>query len=468
MKYTFPKNFLFGSATSGPQSEGFYNKANESIWDHWCKIDISKFHNEVGCEYTSRFYETFREDIKLMKELGHNSFRTSIQWSRLIKDFYTLEVSEDGVQFYNNLIDELIKNNIEPMICLSHFDMPLKLQEDLGGWESKKTTELFALYAKKSFELFGDRVKKWFTFNEPVVVPEGGYLYKWHYPSKTSFKEAVNVGYNINLASAKAIREYRKLGLKGEIGIILNLTPSYPRDINNKEDVKSAQICDLLFNRSFLDPAIHGVFPKELISFLTENNLMPECTKEESEIIKENTINILGVNYYQPRRVKQRETKTNYKTVNEIMPDDFYENYEMPGRMMNPHRGWEIYYKGVYDIGKNIKENYNNIKWFVSENGMGVEGEEKFLKNDNGKSFVEDDYRIEFIKEHMKCLLNAIYEGSNCIGYHLWTFIDCWSWLNSYKNRYGYIRYDLKTKEKTIKKSGRWISEVVKNNGFDD
>ena len=145
------------------------------------------------------------------------------------------------------------------------------------------------------------------------------------------------------------------------------------------------------------------------------------------------------------------------------MPDMFFDNYEMPGRKMNPYRGWEIYEKGIYDICTNIRENYNNIPFYISENGMGVEGEEKYI-NENG--VVEDDYRIEFIKDHLRWLHKGIQEGANCKGYHLWTFIDCWSWTNAYKNRYGLIALDLETQKRTIKKSGRWFKEVADNNGF--
>ena len=135
----------------------------------------------------------------------------------------------------------------------------------------------------------------------------------------------------------------------------------------------------------------------------------------------------------------------------------------MPGRRMNPYRGWEIYPEAMYDIAMNLKNNYNNIPWYISENGMGVEGEDRY-KNEDG--IIEDDYRIDFIKEHLEHLHRGIEEGSNCFGYHTWTPIDCWSWLNAYKNRYGYISVDLDTQKKTIKKSGRWIKEVTENNGF--
>ena len=178
-------------------------------------------------------------------------------------------------------------------------------------------------------------------------------------------------------------------------------------------------------------------------------------------IIKNNTIDFLGVNYYQPRRVKAREVEFDNK--NGWMPDKYFENYEMPGRRMNPYRGWEIYPQCMYDIAINIRDNYNNIPWYISENGMGVEGEERYINNEG---IIEDDYRIEFFEEHLQYLHKGIVEGSNCFGFHSWTPIDCWSWSNAYKNRYGYIAVDLPTQIKTIKKSGRWIKEVSQNNGF--
>ncbi|WP_297438632.1 family 1 glycosylhydrolase, partial [uncultured Clostridium sp.] len=171
-------------------------------------------------------------------------------------------------------------------------------------------------------------------------------------------------------------------------------------------------------------------------------------------------IDFLGVNYYQPRRVKARCEKLE---VNTWMPDLYFENYEMPNRRMNPYRGWEIYPESMYDISINIRDNYDNIPWFISENGMGVEGESRYI---NESGIVEDDYRIDFFKEHLEFLHKGIEEGSNCFGFHSWTPIDCWSWCNAYKNRYGYISVDLETQKKTIKKSGRWIKEVSDNNGF--
>ncbi|WP_270211416.1 glycoside hydrolase family 1 protein [Streptococcus anginosus] len=461
---TFPKGFFWGTASSGPQTEGRFegDRKGENIWDYWYSKEPEKFFNHIGPDKASYNYQYYKEDVQLMKATGHNSFRTSIQWSRLIPEGVGA-VNPKAVDFYNSFIDELIANGIEPFINLYHFDMPMTLQEK-GGWLNRETVDAYVNFAKTCFELFGDRVKYWFTHNEPIVPVEGGYLYNFHYPNEVNMKHAVQVAFHEMLASSLAVKAYHE-SQDGKIGIILNLTPSYPRDENNPKDVKAAQIADAFFNRSFLDPAIKGEYPADLIALIKRLDMVPEHTSEDSQTIKENTIDLLGVNYYQPRRVKEKENPAD-KDPQNLMPDDFFDYYDMPNKKMNPYRGWEIYEKGIYDIMINIRDNYGNIPCYVSENGMGVEGEERYI-NTNGQ--IEDDYRIDFIKDHLRYLHQAIKEGANCLGYHLWTCMDNWSWCNAYKNRYGLIAVDLDKKGKrTIKKSGYFFKELSDKNGFED
>ncbi|GIN61872.1 6-phospho-beta-glucosidase GmuD [Robertmurraya siralis] len=461
IKYRFPDGFWWGSAASGPQTEGAaaVDGKGKNIWDHWYEIEPNRFFDGVGPDKTSQFYYKYKDDILLMKESGHNSFRMSIQWSRLIPEGRG-KVNQKAVEFYNNVINEMIAHGIEPFVNLFHFDMPLKLQE-IGGWINRETVDAYVKYAQTCFELFGDRVKFWFTHNEPIVPVEGGYLYDFHYPNEVDFGKAVQVAFHSILASAKAIQAYRKLKQDGKIGIILNLTPSYPRS-QNSADLQAAKLADAFFNRSFLDPSVKGEFPRELIQILKDEGFLPKIMSGDLAIIKENTVDLLGVNYYQPRRVKAKENLPNPNAP--FMPERFFDHYEMPGRKMNPHRGWEIYEKGIYDILTNLRENYGNIECFISENGMGVEGEEKF-RDQNG--MIQDDYRIEFIQEHLKWVHKALEEGANVKGYHLWTFMDNWSWSNAYKNRYGLVSVNLnKDGERTIKKSGQWFKSVSEHNGF--
>ncbi|MEK3799865.1 glycoside hydrolase family 1 protein [Peribacillus sp. FSL H8-0477] len=461
IQFKFPEDFWWGSSASATQTEGAadLDGKGKNIWDHWFEIEANRFFDGVGPQNTSQFYYKYKEDIQLMKEIGHNSFRLSISWSRLFPEGKG-EMNEKAVEFYNNVIDALIAAEIEPFVNLYHFDMPMALQET-GGWNNRETVDAYEKYAETCFSLFGDRVKKWFTHNEPIVPVEGGYLYDFHYPNEVNFQKAVQVAYHTILSSAKAIKIYKTMKLDGKIGIILNLTPSYPRS-QHPADLKASVLCDAFFNRSFLDPSVKGTFPTELVDILKEEGYMPVIEDGDLTIIKENTVDLLGVNYYQPRRVKAKDSFPN--PDGPFMPDRYFDNYIMPGRKMNVYRGWEIYEKGVYDILTNLKDNYGNIECFISENGMGVEGEERF-RNEDG--MIEDDYRIDFISEHLKWVHKALIEGSNVKGYHLWTFMDNWSWSNAYKNRYGFVSVNLeKDNERTVKKSGYWFKDVAANNGF--
>lgn len=460
---TFPKDFWWGAATSGPQSEGRFQKKHANMFDHWYDIEPEVFYDRVGPDMASNFYNSYREDIALMKQTGLNSLRTSIQWTRLIKDLETNEVDPVGVAFYNNMIDEFLSQNIRPIFNLHHFDLPVELYHKYGGWESKKVVDLFVGFAEQCFALFGDRVKDWVTHNEPMVVVDGEYLFQFHYPKLVDGKKAVQVAYNLNLASAKVMAKFREMGQPqagGRIGTVLNLTPTYAAS-DAEADQEAARIAELWNNKMFLDPAIKGEFPVELLELLTKDGVLWQSTADELALIKENTVDFIGVNFYHPNRVKTPDIAPN--SVGAWMPDRYYDAYQMPGRRMNIDKGWEIYPKAVYDIAINIRDNYGNLPWFVSENGMGVSREERFMDE---KGQILDDYRIEFIKEHLQWLHKGIEEGSNCFGYHLWTPIDCWSWSNAYRNRYGLIANDIHTQIKTIKKSGEWFKTLAENNGF--
>lgn len=455
----FPKGFYFGSATSATQSEGSFkgDGKGKDIWDKWHELEPYKFFDEVGPQTTTSMYKHYKEDIVLLKKVGHNSFRTSISWARLFPEGFG-EINQVAVDYYKDYFNTLKANDIEPFVNLYHFDMPLALQE-IGGWENRKVVDYYKDYAKTCFNLFGDTVKHWFAFNEPIVHVECGYLNQYHYPMVVDAKAAAQVGYHTALATALAIKEYRADRHDGKIGTVLNLTPAYPRS-SNPADVKAAEIAEAFQNKSFLDPAVKGVFPKLLVDILKDNDILPTYTKEDLEIIKANTVDFLGVNYYQPVRVKAKDYVVHPDAP--FMPTHYFDFYDMPGKKMNPYRGWEIFPEGIYDIAINIRDNYNNIEWMITENGMGVKNEARFKVDGE----IQDDYRIDFFKDHLSFLHKGITEGSNCIGYHVWTPIDCWSWLNAYKNRYGLIELDLKTQQRTIKKSGKWFNDLLKNNGF--
>lgn len=272
-------------------------------------------------------------------------------------------------------------------------------------------------------------------------------------------KKAVQVGYHTLMAHVLAVQEFKKSTVKGKIGIILNVLPAYSRS-DSPEDLLAKRNSDLLNTRSFLDPAVLGEVPVELVDLLKDNQLLPVVDSGDKAVIRANTVDFVGINYYQPTRV-QAPINPHHPAQ---MPSDLYAPYDWPDKKIDPYRGWEIYPQALYDIAIMMKEQYRNIPWYVSENGMGVADESRF-KNEQG--MIDDDYRIDFIKEHLEQLHRAMEAGSNCFGYHMWTFVDCWSWLNGYKNRYGFYSVDLDNHYKrTVKKSGLWFKQMTDKNGF--
>lgn len=464
MKVTFPVDFWWGGATSGPQNEGRFHKPHVNVFDYHYDTKPEDFFRYVGPDVASDFYHLYESDIALFKELGFNSLRTSIQWTRLIDDLEEGTLNPEGVAYYNRVIDALLAAGIRPIINLHHFDLPIELYERYGGWESKHVVELFVKFARRAFECFGDRVTDWMTFNEPMVVVEGQYLYSFHYPMLVDGKKAVQVAYNLQLASAKAIQAYRQINQnpQGRVTIALNLTPAYPSS-QSEEDLAAAHFANLFVNRLFLDASVKGEFPEELVAILAKDGVLWESTPEELAIIRDNRVDYIGVNYYHPHRVKAPEISPNSLTV-DWMPQRYFNDYQMPGRRMNVDKGWEIYPQALYDIAKNLQDNYDNIPWFVSENGIGVSREERYLDQ---TGIIQDHYRIQFFSEHLYWLNRAMQEGANCFGYHVWTPVDGWSWLNAYKNRYGLISNDIHTQTRTVKKSGWWFKDLTANHGFE-
>ena len=454
----FPKDFWWGAATSGPQLEGRFNKKHANIFDYDFEKFPEHFWHGIGPDVASNFYNDFREDIRLMKKAGLNSVRTSIQWSRLIDDLEEGTVNPEAVEFYNAVIDEFLSNGIRPIINLHHFDLPVELLHKYGGWANKQVISFYVKYAEQCFRLFGDRVSDWFTHNEPMVVVEGGYLYQFHYPDLVDGKLAVQVAYNLQLASSLAIQKYREVNQNsdGKIGIILNLSPNYPAS-QDKEDIAAAHFADLWQNRLFMDASVKGKFPNELVEILTKDGVLWNSTLEELETIKNNKVDMFGVNFYHPNRAQRPHYSPDSLTV-DWLPNKYFDDYKMVGARMNVDKGLEIYPQTLYNIAKNIQKNYGNIPWFVSECGIGVSNEDRYLNRDG---LIEDDYRIQFVQEHLYWLHKAIDEGANYYGFHLWTPIDCFSWRNSYRNRYGLISVNIHTQKKCLKKSAYFFKNLA-------
>lgn len=446
---------------SGPQTEGAYRTGGklENIWDTWSDRSISDFYNKVGSYVGNNFYEKYEEDIRLLKSLGLDSFRTSIQWSRLLDQDGKL--NREGADFYHRVCSCAKEQEIDLFMNLYHFDMPTYLFRR-GGWENREVVEAYSAYARTAFREFGKEIRYWFTFNEPIVEPDQRYRDGVWYPFIRDAKRGMAVQYHLSLAHSLAVREFRKAKAEGylledaQIGLINCFAPPYTKENPSPEDLEALRMEDGIKNRWWLDLVAEGKLPEDIIERLKADGLMPEMRPGDEQILSEGKVDWLGFNYYHPSRVQAPQRKQD-----ENGDPKYSDPYVWPEAKMNIYRGWEIYPKGIYDFGMKMKEEYPELKFFISENGMGVEHEERF-RNEDG--VIQDDYRIEFVKEHLEWILKAIQDGAQCMGYHYWALIDNWSWNNAFKNRYGMIEVDLAGDyQRRFKKSAGWIQEVIQN-----
>ncbi|HIC2036961.1 glycoside hydrolase family 1 protein [Enterobacter soli] len=452
-----PKDFILGAAASAWQTEGWSGKkAGQDSWlDLWYKNDRHVWHNGYGPAVATDFINRYREDVALMKQAGLTHYRTSINWSRFLTDYENATVDEEYAAYYDALFDEMHRQGIEPMICLEHYELPGVLLETYGGWGSKHVVELFVRYAEKVFERYHTKVTRWFSFNEPIVVQTRVYLdaLRWPYEQNTSTWMQWN--HHKVLATAKVVKLFREKGYRGSVGCILNPEVTYPRS-RAPHDIRAAEMYDLFYNRVFLDPLVHGHYPQALFTLLEQHQVSWDYTPEELALIADNTVDELGINLYYPHRVKAPSRAWHPETP--FHPAYYYEPFELPGRRMNKSRGWEIYPRIIYDMAMRIKNDYRNIRWFVAESGMGVENEAQFRNRDG---IIEDNYRIDFISEHLYYTLLAREEGANCHGYMLWAFTDNVSPMNAFKNRYGLIEIDLDdNRARCAKKSATWFRQL--------
>ena len=456
-RISIPQDFILGAAASAWQTEGWSGKreGQDSWIDLWYKNDRHVWHNGYGPAVATDFINRFREDVALMKQAGLTHYRTSINWSRFLIDYENAVVDETYAAWYDELFAEMHRQGIEPMICLEHYELPGTLLETYGGWGSKHVVELFTRYAEQVFARYHKVVKRWFTFNEPIVVQTRVYLDALRWPYEQNTGTWMQWNHHKVLATAKVVKLFREKGYSGSVGCILNPEVTYPRS-RAAHDVRAAEIYDLFYNRVFIDPLVHGRYPQALFSLLEQHDVQWEYNEQELALIADNTVDELGINLYYPHRVKAPSRAWHPETP--FHPAYYYEPFELPGRRMNKSRGWEIYPRIIYDMAMRIKNDYRNIPWFVAESGMGVENESQFRNRDG---VIEDDYRITFISEHLYYTLLAREEGANCHGYMLWAFTDNVSPMNAFKNRYGLIEIDLDNQRaRRPKKSASWFRQL--------
>lgn len=456
----FDDHFIWGSATSSYQIEGAASKDGKgpSIWDAFSSIP-GKTHNgetgEIACDH----YHKFEEDIQLMKNMGIKAYRFSISWPRVMPTGKN-DVNEAGIQFYNDLIDALLKAGITPWVTLYHWDLPLALQLEDDGWLGAGISDHFAAYADLCFERFGDRVKNWITLNEPWVVAILGYGQGVFAPGRISNSEPYLAGHQLILAHAKAVRVYKeKYGHQnGQIGITNNCDWREPLT-DKKEDIDAAERALQFFLAWFADPIYMGDYPQVMKERLNER--LPSFTAEEKEMIKGSS-DFFGLNHYTTMYAAHDDGNQKEQSVygNGGISEDQNVNLSLDKNWEFTLMNWAVVPWGCKKLLQWIDKRYNNPDIYITENGCAYPDQIV-----NGE--VDDQKRLDFYKGYLTACREAIDEGVKLKGYFAWSFMDNFEWASGYDKRFGLHYVDFETLERTPKKSALWFREVIKQNSLD-
>jgi 6-phospho-beta-glucosidase len=466
----FREDFLWGSASAAYQIEGAYNIdfKGPSIWDSWSHLYGKTFegtNGDIACDH----YNRYMEDISLMSEMGLKTYRFSISWSRILPDGVG-EINQKGIEFYNSLINELIKNNIEPMVTLYHWDLPLSLQEKYQGWLSEDIVDDFVNYCEICFSNFYDRVKYWIVINEPNIFTSLGYLYGLHPPGDFDMGLYLKAFHNTVLAHSKTVIKYKEKRYKGYIGSSIAFTPSYSVS-DSENDLHAKEMYDSLNSYWHLDSYYKGVYPEKGLDYYKSIGIMPYIADKDMEIMKmaASLCDFIGINYYQSVTIgynpldgigfSQMNTSGKKGTQLESGIPGLYKSFRNE-KLRYTDWDWVIDPDGL-EYALNTLKNRYNLPIIISENGLGA------FDSINEDGHIDDDYRIEFIKEHIQAIKKAKSNGVEVIAYCTWSFTDLLSWLNGYKKRYGFVHIDFESGslKRTKKKSFNWYKNVIETNG---
>jgi beta-glucosidase len=381
--------------------------------------------------------------VESIKKLGLKAYRFSISWPRVIPKGKGI-INEVGLDFYDHLVDELLKAGIEPFVTLYHWDLPQVLQEK-GGWANRDTAGHFADYAAVIAHRLGDRVHYWIIHNEPSVVSFLGHFSGVHAPGIKNFVTALQVSHHLLLSHGKAVEVLKSLGDdKTMVGITLNLSPVYPAS-QKEEDIKAAKRYDGGLNRWFLDPIFKGVYPQDMWGYYKDK--VPQVLPGDMSIISKK-VDFLGVNYYTRSVVKADPRKP--FGISSLKPEGpEYTDME-----------WEVYPQGIYEILKRVQDDYNPQTLYITENGVAFPDK----LNEEGK--VKDARRIDYLRKHLIFAHKAIEEGVKLRGYFVWSLMDNFEWAYGYSKRFGLIYMDYPTQKRTFKESAYWYKKVIEGNAI--
>ena len=437
----FGEDFYWGVSTSAYQNEGGFDSGGKglSIWDEFCGQKGKILNDEKG-DNACEFYHRYEDDLTLMHQMGIRNFRFSLSWPRILPKG-TGEINEEGITFYNNLIDKCLSHNITPWITLYHWGLPAHL-EAKGGWTNRQIIEWFSEYVVVCVETFGDRVKNWMVLNEPMVFTGAGYFLGVHAPGKKGLNKFLAAAHHAVLCQAEGGRIIRNLLPEANIGTTFSC--SYIEPLNGKKrHVKAAKRVDALLNRLFLEPALGLGYPFEELKLLKRIEKFYAPGDEEKMRFD---FDFIGVQNY-TREIIKYSFLTPFINARIIKAG----TRNVPVTLMD----WEVYPQAIYEMLKKFNAYPQIRELIITENGAAFTD-----KVEAGQ--VIDPLRKEYLMQHMTELLKAKLEGVKVKGYFIWTFMDNFEWAEGFYPRFGIVYVDFKTQQRIIKASGKWFKEFLK------
>ncbi|MET9378308.1 GH1 family beta-glucosidase [Streptomyces sp. NPDC003035] len=463
---SFPPGFLWGAATAAYQIEGAAAEDGRtpSIWDTFSHTPGKVFEGHTG-DVAVDHYHRYREDVRLMSELGLNAYRFSVSWSR-VQPTGRGPAVQKGLDFYRRLVDELLAAGIEPALTLYHWDLPQGL-EDTGGWPERSTAERFAEYAGIVADALGDRVPRWTTFNEPWCSAFLGYGSGVHAPGRTDPVAALRAAHHINLAHGLGVQALRAaLPADRQIAVSLNLHEVRPLT-PSAEDAEAARRIDAVGNRVWLGPMLEGAYPEDLLAdtaHLTDWSFV----RDRDTATVHQPLDLLAINYYTP-------TVVSHVAEGEEKPqDDGHGNsayspwpgadavafHQAPGE--RTAMGWAVDPSALYDLLTRVASRYPGLPLVISENGAAYEDEV------GPDGTVHDPERAAYVHAHLDAVHRAIADGVDVRGYFLWSLMDNFEWAYGYAKRFGAVHVDYTSLARTPKSSARWYARVARSNALTD
>lgn len=461
----FPAGFLWGSATAAFQIEGAAQEDGRtpSIWDTFCRIPGAVVNGDTG-DVACDHYHRWPQDVALMADLGLGAYRFSVAWPRIVPE--RGRTNQAGLDFYSRLVDGLLEKGILPWLTLYHWDLPQWI-EDGGGWAEREVVDLFTDYALTLHGTLGDRVRHWTTFNEPWCSAFLGYAGGQHAPGRQEPQAAVSATHHLLLAHGQATRALRAVDPTLTLGLTVNTTVADPADAGDPADVAAARRSQTLLNDLFIAPVLRGAYPQDAVTAFASAGTALPVRDGDLEVIAA-PIDFLGVNYYHgaaisahapaPEARLPHQAEVTRPTSNPSVGGG--EAYTVSRGLPRTAMDWEIQPDGLRRLLVGLHQEYTGpagIPLYVTENGAAFDDE----VGPDGE--IDDEGRTRYIADHLRAVHGAIAEGADVRGYFAWSFLDNFEWAYGYDKRFGIVRVDFDTLERTPKRSALMYSAAARS-----